>query len=100
MARVLFGVFLSPHRDNCLAVAGAQAAEVSGFDFVSVQVHVTEFGSAVTSPTKTVPAGGSAVGIALAGVAFLPCRCVSVPRALMTAFMEYRPAGAMMRLSP
>jgi hypothetical protein len=27
-------------------------------------------------------------------------RCASVPRAQITAFMEYRPAGAMMRLSP
>jgi hypothetical protein len=46
------------------------------------------------------PAGVSAAGIAPAGLAFYPCRCVSVPRALITAFMEYRPAGAMMRLSP
>ena len=39
-------------------------------------------------------------GIALAGLAFYSRRCVSVPRAQTTAFMEYRPAGAMMRLSP
>ena len=36
---VRFGVFLSPHRDNHLLVANAQAAEASGFDFVAVQDH-------------------------------------------------------------
>jgi hypothetical protein len=47
-------------------------------------------------PPLVVPAAG----IALAGLAFYSRRCVSVPRAQTTAFMEYRPAGAMMRLSP
>ncbi|MFF0050747.1 LLM class flavin-dependent oxidoreductase [Streptomyces sp. NPDC005498] len=33
------GVFLSPHRDNALLTANAQAAESSGFDFAAIQDH-------------------------------------------------------------
>ena len=39
MAAVRFGVFLSPSRDNDLVVPNAQAAEVTGFDFISIQDH-------------------------------------------------------------
>lgn len=39
MNPIRFGVFLSPHRDNGLVVANAQAAESSGFDFAAIQDH-------------------------------------------------------------
>ncbi len=41
-----------------------------------------------------------AAGIALAGLAFHPRSVRECPPGLTTAFMEYRPAGAMMRFSP
>jgi hypothetical protein len=56
--------------------------------------------SLLTAPTGIQPVVASAAGIALAGLAFYPRSVRQCPPGLTTAFMEYRPAGAMMRLSP
>jgi len=56
--------------------------------------------SHLTVPAGIEPVMASAAGIALAGLAFHPRSVRQCPPGLTTAFMEYRPAGAMMRLSP
>jgi len=68
------------------------------WQYQQYQGHET---TTLTGETWGCRSDASDSGIVLSGLAFYPSvGAFRAPRAQTTAFMEYRPAGAMSRLSP